>query len=131
MAWFTLRRRSGRADADHAKRMADIANMVTTTQAMSAGTMGRTVTSLAFTTLNCSPTGGVESKANIDITAMMRALGTATKKGSRNSPMSGDFMKDLKVRQWARFSALGCGHRTPDSCAQGRLGVASVSRVQS
>ncbi len=83
--------------------MADIAAMMTNVMGtMAAGTMGRTVTSLAF-----SPdgktlvTGGVESKANIDLAAMMSgALGGAKggkrPKGSR-TPDPQDLMKDLKV----------------------------------
>jgi len=80
--------------------MADIAAMMTNViGSMSAGTMGRTVTSLAF-----SPdgrilaTGGVESKANIDIAAMMSGAmsGQKPKKGSK-TPDPADMMKDLKV----------------------------------
>jgi WD40 repeat protein/uncharacterized caspase-like protein len=82
--------------------MADIAAMMTNVMGtMAAGTMGRTVTSLAF-----SPdgktlvTGGVESKANIDIAAMMSgAMSGKRPKGSKGSktPDPQDLMKDLKV----------------------------------
>src|SRR5215208_7161233 len=80
--------------------MADIAAMMTNViGTMSAGTMGRSVTSLVF-----SPdgrvlaTGGVESKANIDIAAMMSGAmsGQRPKKGSK-TPDPADMMKDLKV----------------------------------
>src|SRR5215213_586703 len=80
--------------------MADIAAMMTNViGTMSAGTMGRSVTSLAF-----SPdgrvlaTGGVESKANIDIAALMSGAmsGQRPKKGSK-TPDPADMMKDLKV----------------------------------
>ena len=79
--------------------MADIAAMMTNVMGtMAAGTMGRTVTSLAF-----SPdgkilvTGGVESKANIDIAAMMSgAMSGKRQKGSK-TPDPQDLMKDLKV----------------------------------
>ncbi|HVF22687.1 MAG TPA: caspase family protein [Pyrinomonadaceae bacterium] len=68
---------------------------------MAAGTMGRTVTSLAF-----SPdgrtllTGGVESKTNIDFAAMMSgAMSGKRPKGSKGSktPDPQDIMKDLRV----------------------------------
>lgn len=80
--------------------MSDIAAMMTNViGTMSAGTMGRTVTSLAF-----SPdgrmlaTGGVESKGNIDIAAMMSgaAGGQRPAKGSRQQDPA-DLMKDFKV----------------------------------
>jgi len=82
--------------------MTDMAAMMTNMiGTMSAGTMGRTVTSLAF-----SPdgrilaTGGVESKANIDIAAMMTAAMNQkpqkSKQGSK-TPDPSDLMKDLKV----------------------------------
>ncbi|MCA1578212.1 MAG: caspase family protein [Acidobacteria bacterium] len=68
---------------------------------MAAGTMGRTVTSLAF-----SPdgrtllTGGVESKTNIDFTAMMGGAMSGKRpkpsKGSKTQD-SQDIMKDLRV----------------------------------
>lgn len=75
--------------------MADIAAMMTNVMgSMAAGTMGRTVTSLAF-----SPdgktlvTGGFESKSNIDLAAMMSGK---RPKGSK-TPDPQDLMKDLKV----------------------------------
>jgi WD40 repeat protein/uncharacterized caspase-like protein len=80
--------------------MADIAAMMTNViGTMSAGTMGRTVTSLAFTSDGRTlATGGVDSKANIDIAAMMSGAmsGQRPKKGSK-SPDPADMMKDLKV----------------------------------
>ena len=79
--------------------MADLAAMMTNVMGtMAAGTMGRTVTSLAF-----SPdgqtlvTGGVESKANIDLAAMMSgAMSGKRPKGSKTTDPA-DLMKDLKV----------------------------------
>jgi WD40 repeat protein/uncharacterized caspase-like protein len=79
--------------------MADMAAMITNTLGtMSAGTMGQSVTSLAFTNDGkLFATGGVESKANIDIAAMMSgAMNPRQKKGSKQ-PDPADFMKDLKV----------------------------------
>ncbi|HSK64987.1 MAG TPA: WD40 repeat domain-containing protein, partial [Pyrinomonadaceae bacterium] len=61
---------------------------------MAAGTMGRTVTSMAF-----SPdgrtlvTGGVESKTNIDFAAMM----SGKRPKGQKTPDSQDLLKDLKV----------------------------------
>lgn len=79
--------------------MSEIAAMVTNTLgAMSAGTMGQTVTSLAFTgDGRLLATGGVESKANIDLAAMMSgAMNQRPKKGSK-TPDPADMMRDLKV----------------------------------
>jgi WD40 repeat protein len=67
--------------------------------AMSAGTMNQSATSLAFTTDGrILATGGVESKANIDIAAMMSGMmsGQRPKKGSKTTD-SNDMFKDLKV----------------------------------
>ena len=82
--------------------MADIAAMMTNVMGtMAARTAGRPVTSLAF-----SPdgktlvTGGVESKANIDLAAMMSgALSGKRQKGSKGSPQQdpAGLMKNLKV----------------------------------
>ncbi|HSS22395.1 MAG TPA: caspase family protein [Pyrinomonadaceae bacterium] len=81
--------------------MADMSAMITNMMgAMSAGTMGRSVTSLAF-----SPdgrilaTGGVESKSNFDLSAMMNAATGKGQKRSKNQPPTdpNDFMKDMKV----------------------------------
>ena len=82
--------------------MADIAAMMTNVWgSMAAGTMGRTVTSLAF-----SPdgktlvTGGFEAKSNMDLAAMMTGAMSGKKpKGSKGSPQPDpqDMMKDFKV----------------------------------
>ena len=65
--------------------------------AMAAGTMGRTVTSVAFSPDNrVLAAGGVESKSNFDLAAMM-AGATGKKKSSKNAPDPQDMMKDLKV----------------------------------
>src|SRR5262249_16923299 len=67
--------------------MADISAMMTNViGTMSAGTMGQTVTSLAFSNDGrILATGGVESKANIDLAAMMSGAmsGQKPKKGSK------------------------------------------------
>ena len=80
--------------------MADIGAMMNNVMgAMAAGTMGQTVTSLAFSADGRTlATGGFESKANIDIAAMMSGAmsGQRPKKGSK-TPDSSDMMKDLKV----------------------------------
>ncbi|MGH9871819.1 MAG: caspase family protein [Pyrinomonadaceae bacterium] len=81
--------------------MADMTAMITSVMgSMSAGTMGRSVTSLAF-----SPdgrilaVGGVESKSNFDMDAMMKAATAQGQKRSKNKLPDDpqDFMKDMKV----------------------------------
>jgi len=81
--------------------MADIAAMITNTVgAMSAGTPGQNITSLAFTNDGkVLATGGVESKANIDIAAMMSGAMNPKQKPKKGSkqPDPADMMKDFKV----------------------------------
>jgi uncharacterized caspase-like protein len=84
--------------------MADISAMMTNVLGgMSAGTMGRSVTSLAFSSDGRTlATGGFESKSNIDFAAMMSgAMNQQRQKGSKKSskpPQNyDDLMKDLKV----------------------------------
>jgi WD40 repeat protein/uncharacterized caspase-like protein len=79
--------------------MADIAAMMNNVMgSMAAGTMGRTVTSLAF-----SPdgktlvTGGFESKTNIDLAAMMGGAMSGKRSKNSKTPDPQDLMKDLKV----------------------------------
>jgi hypothetical protein len=79
--------------------MADIAAMMTSTLgALSAGTIGRTVTSLAFTPDGrVLATGGFEGKSNIDIAAMMSGAMTQRPKKGQKQPDPADMMKDFKV----------------------------------
>src|SRR6267142_2614895 len=77
--------------------VADLTGMMTNMMgAMSAGTMGRTVTSLAFSPDGRTlAVGGVESKSNFDAAAMM---GTGQNKSkNKKQPTPEDFMKDMKV----------------------------------
>src|ERR1043165_3032592 len=84
--------------------MDDMAKILTNTLgAMSAGTMGQAVTSLAFTNDGRTlATGGVESKSNFDLAAMMNsAMNPRQKKGSKQ-PNPADMMKDFKVEAVGR-----------------------------
>lgn len=81
--------------------MADISAMMSNVLGgLSAGTMGRTVTSLAFSSDGrMLATGGFESKTNIDFAAMMGGANLKyppPKKGSK-PPGTNDLLKDLKV----------------------------------
>src|ERR1043165_8656963 len=82
--------------------MADIASMMTNVMgSIAAGTPGRSVTSLAFSADGkMLVTGGLETKANIDLAAMMSgAMSAKRPKGSKGSaqPDPADLMKDFKV----------------------------------
>ena len=81
--------------------MADIAAMMTNTLGgLAAGTMGRSKTSLAFSSDGRTlAIGGFEAKPNIDIAAMMsgQMSGKRPKKGSPQPQDMSDLMKDLKV----------------------------------
>jgi len=84
--------------------MDDIAKVLTNTLGtISAGTMGQSVTSLAFTNDGRTlATGGVESKGNFDLAAMMKsAMNPRQKKGSK-TPDPADMMKDYKVEAVGR-----------------------------
>ena len=81
--------------------IADLTGMMTNMMgAMSAGTMGRTVTSLAFSPDGQTlAVGGVETKPNFDQAALMGA-GTGQNKSKNKKqqpPDSQDFMKNMKV----------------------------------
>jgi WD40 repeat protein len=110
--------------------MADIANMITTTLGtMSAGTMGQTITSLAFTSdSKLLATGGVESKANIDIAAMMSgAMNPKQKKGSKQ-PDPADMMKDLKVEAVGQVQLWDVASGRPVAALKGHgRGVSKVA----
>ncbi|MCM3905396.1 MAG: caspase family protein [Pyrinomonadaceae bacterium] len=80
--------------------MADMSAMMTNMMgAMSAGTMGQTVTSLAFSPDGRTlATGGVESKSNFDMAAMMSAaMNPGKRPKNQPTPDPQDFMKNMKV----------------------------------
>ena len=82
--------------------MGDLSAMMTNMMgAMSAGTMGRSVTSMAFSPDGRTlATGGVESKSNIDFAAIMGGGipgQKGQKKSSKNPPDPQDIMKSMKV----------------------------------
>jgi hypothetical protein len=80
--------------------MADMAAMMENVLGtMSAGTMGRKVTSVAFSPDNrVLATGGVETKSNLDIAGLMSgAMNPKRQKNSKQPQDPADLMKDLKV----------------------------------
>lgn len=84
--------------------MADISTMMTNIiGTMSAGTMGRNITSIAFSPDGrVMATGGVETKSNLDLTSMMNAAmaqGRSRKNQKKNQqvPDTDEMMKNLKV----------------------------------
>jgi WD40 repeat protein/uncharacterized caspase-like protein len=84
--------------------MDDINKMITNTiGAMSSGTMGQSVTSLAFTNDGrMLATGGVETKSNFDMAAMMNSARTQKPKKGQQAPDPADMMKDFKVESVGR-----------------------------
>jgi WD40 repeat protein/uncharacterized caspase-like protein len=82
--------------------IADLSAMMTNMMgALAAGTMGRSVTSLAFSPDGRTlATGGVSSKSNFDFASMMSGAmpgQKGQKKSSKNPPDSQDIIKDMKV----------------------------------
>ncbi len=91
--------------------------------------MGQTVTSLAFTSdSKLLATGGVESKANIDIAAMMSgAMNPRQKKGSKQ-PDTDDIMKDLKVEAVGKVQLWDVASGRPIAAIKGHgRGVSKVA----
>jgi WD40 repeat protein/uncharacterized caspase-like protein len=87
------------ANMPNMPNMADLAAMMTNMMGtMSAGTMGRSVTSLSF-----SPdgkilaSGGVESKSNFDPAQMMAQATNPKRPKNQKSPTSQDILNDMKI----------------------------------
>ncbi len=78
--------------------MADMSAMITNVLGtMTAGTMGKTVTSAAFSPDGRTlATGGVESKSNFDMATLMSDAGQKRSKNQK-PPDPQDFLKDIKV----------------------------------
>ena len=78
--------------------MADMTAMINNVLGtMAAGTMGKSVTSVAFSPDgHVLATGGVESKSNLDLTTMANPANQKKSKGNK-PPTTQDIMKDLKV----------------------------------
>ena len=78
--------------------MADLSSMIASTLGtMTAGTGGRTVASVAFTSDGkLLASGGVESKSNFDMGAMM-GQGTQKRPKNQKPPDQDDILKDLKI----------------------------------
>jgi len=63
---------------------------------MSAGTMGRTVTSVSFTSDGkILASGGVESKSNFDPAQMMAQAANPKRAKNQKSPTSQDILNDM------------------------------------
>jgi WD40 repeat protein len=99
---------SGRPQMPQMPNMADMASMITEVLGtMSAGTMGRSATSVAFSSDNrLIAVGGVESKSNIDLAAMMSGMTGQKQKGQKQKTPTNpqDIMKDLKVEPIGRIT---------------------------
>jgi WD40 repeat protein/uncharacterized caspase-like protein len=78
--------------------MADMSAMITNTLGtMTSGTMGKRVTSVAFSPDGRTlATGGVESKSNFDMATMISNAGQKSSKNKKPQDPQ-DFLKDLKV----------------------------------
>lgn len=86
--------------------LSDLSAVLTNTMAsVSAGTMGRTVTSIVFSADGrLLASGGLESKSNFDLAAMMSgAMGQPSKgQNKKNQPDPQDFMKNMKFEATGR-----------------------------
>ncbi len=109
--------------------LADISSMMTNMMgAMSAGTMGQSVTSMAFTSDGRTiAIGGVESKSNFDLASMMSAAQQGGKR-SKNAPDPQDMMKNMKVESIGQVELWDVESGRPLGALKGHgKGVTSVA----
>ena len=102
--------------------MADMSAMMTNMMgAMSAGTMGQTVTSLAFSPDGRTlATGGVESKSNFDMAAMMSgAMNPGKRSKKQPASRSPGNHEEYESRDHRSGATLGCCHRQSDRRLKG------------
>ncbi|HEU4834258.1 MAG TPA: caspase family protein [Pyrinomonadaceae bacterium] len=130
MAGFTAPKSIKPGQMPTMPNMADIASMITNTLgAISAGTPGQAITSMAFTSDGkLLATGGTESKANIDIAAMMTgAMNPKQKKGSKQQP-DPDIMRDLKIESVGQVQLWDVSTGRPVAVIKGHgRGVSKVA----
>jgi WD40 repeat protein/uncharacterized caspase-like protein len=94
---------------------------------MSAGTMGRTVTSVSFSPDGGTlAIGGVESKSNLDFAAMMKNAQRPSKNKSKQ-PDAQDLMRDMKVEAIGQVTLWDVGTGTQTGVLSGHgKGVTQV-----
>ncbi len=121
--------RQGKGGMPQMPDMAAMSDMMTNVMgSMAAGTMGRTVTSLAFSPDGRTlAIGGVESKSNFDFAAMMNPAAQKNRKNSK-PPDTDEIMKNMKVEAVGQITLWDVASGTEISSLRGHgKGVTQVA----